>query len=228
MKERPILFSAPMVRAILQGKKTQTRREVNRLNGLGPVTCFGGSETTGYDFALRDRRDMWNEFREDELLARCPYGVAGDWLWVRERFLPCKAGRLVDGIGDATYVCFVDGSQKYKIGDYFQDSKRHEDCKWPSGAKWRPSIHMPRWASRITMEVVAVRVERLQDITNNDAINEGFDGERWLDSDGSEGRGVEPWEQFRDLWHKINGADSWAANPRVWVVEFRKLEGGAK
>lgn len=205
MKERPILFSAPMVRAILAGRKTQTRREVNRINGIGPVTCFGGSETTGYDFALRDRRNMWNEFREDELLGRCPYGVAGDRLWVRETW------RSWMGSHDAgSPRCIAYKADDVKIA-----------------LPWRPSIHMPRLLSRITLEVVSVRVERLQDITNMDALSEGCDGERWLDADGSEGRGVEPWEQFRELWRNINGPDSWDANPWVWVVEFRKLEGGA-
>ena len=216
MKERPILFSAPMVRAILAGRKTQTRREVNRINGIGPVTCFGGSEATGYDFALRDRRDMWNEFREDELLGRCPYGIPGDRLWVRETWFDNMASD--DGDTEKTPARCVYRSDGEFIEQFPEDYME---------GKWTPSIHMPRWASRITLEVVSVRVERLQDITNMDALSEGCDGERWLDADGSEGRGVEPWEQFRELWRNINGPDSWDANPWVWVVEFRKLKGGA-
>lgn len=203
MKERPILFSAPMVRAILAGKKTQTRREVNRLNGLGSVTCFGGSETSGYDFALRDRRDMWNEFREDELLARCPYGVAGDRLWVRETWALCI--NVIDGETEAVH----------KAGPWRNENE-------PS-LKWKPSIHMPRWASRITLEVVAVRVERLQDITDKDVFCEGIQQavDEGLQGDGS-ARGA-----FIELWESINGPDSWPANPWVWVVEFKRLKGGA-
>ena len=214
MKERGIIFSAPMVRAILAGRKTMTRRIVSHVAGLGKVTCFDGSETTGYDFALRDRRDMWHEFREDELLARCPYGPTGSPLWVREAFLPCTHPKVVK-TNAATYACFFDGSQKFKSGEYFQDSKDPSACVWPSNARWKPSIHMPRWASRITLQVEAVRVERLQDITVADALAEGVGDFATANNLGGY------WTTaFARLWEKINGEGSWDANPFVWCVSF--------
>jgi hypothetical protein len=81
---------------------------------------------------------------------------------------------------------------------------------------------MPRWASRITLEITGVRVERLNDIDNIDAMAEGCPGERWLEYNGEENC-VEPWEQYTDLWESINGPGSWAQNPFVWVIEFRRL-----
>ena len=209
-KSRPILFSGPMVRAILSGNKTQTRRVINRVNGLGSVTCFGGSETDGYDFALRDRRDMWNEFREDELLNLCPYGVPGDELWVRETWRP---------------LCEFDPSPETGAA-YWADS--HAGLERRNGdAKWRPSIHMPRWASRITLTVKAVRVERLQDISEADAIAEGV--ELTQQSQGLYYK--HPSDQrmtavaslaFQWLWESINGPDSRDANPWVWVLDFER------
>ena len=215
MKERPILFSAPMVRAILAGKKTQTRRIVKPQpewtkgawywrhprynNGLGIHYFHTDAESAA-----------------EKMASVCPYGIPGDRLWVRETWFDNMASD--DGDTEKTPARCVYRSDGEFIEQFPEDYME---------GKWTPSIHMPRWASRITLEVVSVRVERLQDITNMDALSEGCDGERWLDADGSEGRGVEPWEQFRELWRNINGPDSWDANPWVWVVEFRKLEGGA-
>ena len=149
-KERPIIFSGPMIRAILEGRKTQTRRIV-KPNCLSKLS---------------------------------PYGRTGDRLWVRETW-----GHNPEGPG---YVYRSDG-------DF--DMKFHGD-------RWRPSIHMPRWASRITLEVTGVRVERLQDINEEDALAEGVE------------------HAFRSLWESINGPGSWDANPWVWVVEFRRVSDG--
>ena len=195
MKERPILFSAPMVRAILQGKKTQTRRIV-KPQPESFVTKFSVNEHGIGISADEAQNHVW----------KCPYGVAGDRLWVRETW----------GLFDSQPS---DGPERAHVFYRATDGHRHE----LRFQLWRPSIHMPRWASRITLEVVAVRVERLQDITDKDVFCEGIQQavDEGLQGDGS-ARGA-----FRELWSSINGADSWAANPWVWVVEFRSLHGGA-
>lgn len=224
MKERPIIFSAPMVRAILQGKKTQTRRivkpqpptpeQVRKLSGSS-FSIFTDAHTPG---KFRVAGPVWCVRR---LINRepqwiCPYGVAGDRLWVRETWFDNMASD--DGDTAQTPARCV-----YRADGEFMEQFPEDYME----GKWTPSIHMPRWASRITLEIVAVHVERLQDITEHDAEREGF--ERSFDPDGSE-YGAElttAVEAFEMLWHKINGADSWNANPWVWVIEFRKLEGGA-
>lgn len=180
VKERPILFSGPMVRAILEGRKTQTRRVVKakHLPFLGNL--LGG---------FLDGR--WNQ-------RPLPYGRPGDRLWVRETWAWCSKAR---------------GHWLYRADDSDLGTCHVKD------GRWKPSIHMKRAASRITLEVVAVRVERLQEITPGDAIAEGCPG-------GDHGDRYAAIDQYRALWGSINGAGSWAANPWVWVVEFRKVEGG--
>ena len=166
MKERPILFSAPMVRAILSGAKTQTRRIIKPQpidsadDPIGAYTVDGGRS--------------W----------RCPHGRPGDRLWVREAFI-------------------------------------HE----PADYCWKPSIHMPRWASRITLEITDVRVERLQDISEADAVAEGCEPIRpELVQDGMIVRqGRSAVEEFRLVWEQIHGGGSWEKNPWVWVIKFKKL-----
>lgn len=210
IREKPILFSAPMVRAIMDGRKTQTRRivkpqPVNQLvyvDGHAPngdqYLCEWVEEGAGYD-ALR----------------KCPYGTIGDRLWVRESWMP-----LWDA-GDGSYTCLPPTGCEYTpdIIKYRADGEKPKNF----AASWRHARYMPRVASRLTLEITDIRVERLQDISNNDAIDEGCSGERWHEGDGNEGQ-VEPWEQFRDLWESINGPDSWTANPWVWAISFRRLE----
>lgn len=176
MKERPILFSAPMVRAILAGTKTQTRRVAKPKRSIEPMT--------------------------DE----CPYGEPGDRLWVRETW------NSFDGWAGYYYAADYEG---WGIGsdddpDHVPD---HE-------VRWRPSIHMPRAASRITLEITDVRVERLQDISDADLECEGLQEtiDAGIDHDGT------PRDAWRALWSSINGAESWAANPWVWAIEFKKQE----
>jgi hypothetical protein len=202
MKERPILFNGVMVRAILDGNKTQTRRVVK------PQPHFFGSMTNPnqpfktLDFGLH-------------CPILCPYGQPGDRLWVRETWLEADAPRQPDGHGKAIYAA-----------DY-------ADAERPK-TRWTPSIHMPRWASRITLEVTGVRVERLQDISEADAKAEGsYLGrcacmsrhadktpmDMMFNQTGCHIHGTE----FKALWKDINGADSWNANPWVWVIEFRRL-----
>ena len=204
MKERPILFSAPMVRAILAGTKTQTRRVVK------PV----GDDDS---FVLQDYGDGWWPYRSDdgespmkgdnEIPHACPYGQPGDRLWVRETWRVC---------GGREYEYQQDRSQVMYRATHQEDGF---PLAWESYV-WRPSIFMPRWASRITLKVTGVRVERLQDISIADAMAEG------VVETNANLRGLEPCMEWRyayeDLWRQINGPDSWDANPWVWVIEFRK------
>jgi hypothetical protein len=207
MKERPIIFSAPMVRAIMSGAKTQTRRAVK-------VRCHSICEN--------DDGKLW-PWSEDAELAedfwhQCPFGEPGDRLWVRETW-----GALPHMLGG-----FQRESLRYRADGEYQN----ERDTW----RWRPSIHMPRWASRITLEITDVRVERLQDISEADAIAEGIDGafveggRYWRNYSLSDAEAMcapmlnFPTESYRTLWESINGPGSWDANPWVWVIEFKKLE----
>ena len=177
MKERPMLFSAPMVRAILDGRKTVTRRIVK----------------------ARDLEwmDVHQGLREPDNAERCHYGQPGDRLWVRETFGHFERNEN-----------FAPGCEVFYRAD--GESLAVEP--------WRPSIHMPRWASRITLEVTGVRVERLHACNEVDAIAEGAP---WAacgaPQEGSHKAG------FAQLWEQINGHGSWEANPWVWVIEFRRL-----
>lgn len=188
MKERPILFSATMIRAILDGSKTQTRRivkpEIRVVHAIYP----DASISTNRIFEKGDGR------------IHCPYGQPGDRLWVRECF----------GYSDSE-----DETLTYRADN---PSRPHE-----TPARWRPSIHMPRWASRITLEVTGVRVERLQEISEADAKAEGVPCEIIFGTDrGIDGKAF-PIREYRDLWESINGLGSWEANPFVWVVEFKRI-----
>lgn len=204
MRERTILFNAPMVRAILAGTKTQTRRIISGHPGGDWVHDGFGRITSKHPrqgrFGLFVRRGLDTDFPECDIVP-CPYGQPGDRLWVRETFQ-----RFTD-----------DGAILYKADpadlEAMNDLKRDECLE----ARWRPAIHMPRWASRITLEITAVRVERLQDISEADAIAEGVVWEQ----------GQTATHVYESLWTDINGPGSWDANPWVWVVEFKRLEGGA-
>lgn len=225
MKEHPILFSAPMVRAILEGRKTQTRRIVCRSIVDHPEAWSAFT----VDSTERKNRDTWSISKPDpngnaygtppetssgrstELWrGKCPFGAPGDRLWVRETWLALDADwRVVGRPSD------IRGSPWPNVV-YQADS--------PSPANpvtWRPSIHMPRWASRITLEVTSVRVERLQSISEADAKTEGVtpfpldpEGDCWTDGTHR--------TAFEYLWQQINGKRaSWESNPWAWVVEFK-------
>lgn len=199
MKERPILFSGAMVRAILAGVKTQTRRVAKRLCGF-TIRELHPSGTPGYDWTFRCQRGLWQDFRHEDLLRLCPYGVPGDTLWVRETWglwdtLPS------DGPTCATVFYRATGGDSREL--------RHQ--------LWRPSIHMPRWASRLTLSITDVRVERLRDISERDAISEGCQCAHVPPSLTNVGA-------YANLWESINGEGSWSANPWVWVIAFERSE----
>ncbi|HBO4748886.1 TPA: hypothetical protein L4V19_001991 [Pseudomonas aeruginosa] len=185
MKERPILFSGPMVRAILEGRKTVTRRAVKDTGFYAIDAAIHGNEV-----ALRER---------EALSTRCPFGQPGDRLWVREAWAQINVAQAPG----ETWVVY-----------------RECDNRTDYGGPWKPSIHMRRRDSRILLEITAVRVERLQDITEDQAIAEGIDTHPM----GFYGNGcITAGGAFLELWESINGDGSWAANPWVWVIEFKRV-----
>ncbi|HCD9835147.1 hypothetical protein QK382_18415 [Pseudomonas aeruginosa] len=202
MKERPILFTGPMIRAILEGRKTVTRRAVKDTGFYAIDAAIHGNEV-----ALRER---------EALSTRCPFGQPDDRLWVREAW---AADAQVDAIAPR------DLSQGEPIWYPADFSVRQTGCSMISKGRGRPSIHMPRWASRILLEITAVRIERLQDISEKQALAEGVElegeGVCWAGAAGT--ASDSPVESFRLLWELINGAGSWNANPWVWVVEFKRV-----
>jgi hypothetical protein len=210
VKERPILFSGPMVRAILGGHKTQTRRV---LGHRGNLSDYDGS---GY-FETRDGEHVAIE-------RLCPYGVPGDRLWVRETWTalhPADDFNEFGGIPSRNDCCDI----YYKADDPLRGADR--DVR---GYGYKPSIHMPRWASRLLLEVESVRVERVQDISEQDAIAEGC--EPWIPCGSITGTrniigGAMVEVKYRDafayLWDRKNGKRrfEWESNSWVWVVTFK-------
>jgi hypothetical protein len=198
-KERPILFSAPMVRALLDSQKTQTRRVVKpypKWVKKFPI-CNPTVMSEGHQVWWWNGEHDWVGVVQD-----CPYGAPGDRLWVRE------AWSKSDCPGGAVYRADCDPRQDTR------------------GFGWRPSIHMPRWASRILLEIIDVRVERLNEISEADAKAEGAPSGWWDD----EGRFYESTQGthragFAGLWEHLNGPGSWDANPWVWVIEFKRVTG---
>lgn len=214
MKERPILFSAPMVRALLDGSKTQTRR-------VCKVQPTRERHFTGDGMAIV-KKNCATSIYSPLVQLLCPYGQPGDRLWVRESYRLRREslnGAPMDSVAPSMFC----------------DSTRHfeADGNAPSWAgKLRPSIHMPRWASRILLEVVSVRVERLQDISEEDAKAEGIEPHEVRQFAIFGLSKAERAAVYRDaavgpyqgLWEQINGAGSWDANPWVWVVEFKRVK----
>ena len=217
MKERPILFSALMVRAILDGRKTQTRRVMKPQPSSEFAPIVGP-----YHRTLVDKRDgeqypspqlYWGAADEREDYP-CPYGQPGDRLWVRETWNYEWAGRA-----EVNRV-------RYFAGGYNEDVPQNYPYPRAREGKWRPSIHMPRWASRIILEITAVRVEYVQDISQADACAEGAPPSH--PSIDHVSRQFDypdfPRSWFAQLWESINSGGSWSANPWVWVIEFRRIQ----
>lgn len=230
MKERPVLFYGPMVRALLAGTKMQTRRRMKVQPSddtsvtveyfIQTVVDRQGDEQPGPEIF-----GAWWHCGESGLI--CPYGAPGDRLWVRENGYerPSRTAKMMREGADTWEPYYYDAD-----GISWQDA---EDFRaWDF--KRRPSIHMPHWASRITLEVIEVRVERLQDISEADAIAEGvaqLPGQHgqagaWWTGDvecGPRLHGRTARDAFRLLWESISGVSSWEANPWVWVVGFRAV-----
>ncbi len=208
MGERPILFSAPMVRAILEGRKTVTRRVVRDAKPLAAdVTDFGG--WVANDAAVLE---------EGVRALRRPYGEPGDRLWVRETW-----GVLYESTARDDKEAIEDARRGMPWACITYPTRSLHTA---SPTRWRPSIHMPRWASRITLEVVDVRVERLNAIDEDDARREGFDANPYALADGTidEAMSITARDNFAALWDSLNGDRApWSSNPWVWRVEFRRL-----
>lgn len=221
MNERPILFSGPMVRAILSGTKTQTRRAVK------PQPVPVQPQGAGILSALYRQGDyQWPDKVVGCSTISCkpngpdgwahehsPYGKTGDRLWVRETWQHSN-----HPLGPYDESCSVFYRADYLDDPHGPDGERSPEGKYRT---WRPSIHMPRAACRIVLEITAVRVERLQDISTEDAIAEGTRGGHG--SIPGYPYNATPQEHFQHVWESINGPGSWAVNPWVWVIEFRRV-----
>lgn len=213
MKERPIIFNGEMVRAILDGRKTQTRRVMVRQ----PIQSHWAT--------FQSYRETWKEVsphswiyiqtiaenpNPDQVYAKCPYAV-GQQLWVREKWGWSTLASMQPHPAYSQFLIFPSACRTNDAGAF---------------VRWRPSIHMPRWASRITLEVVGVRVERVQDIGEADAKAEGLiliEPRAWIGTRGN--FYTSPVNAFRDLWDSINAKRgySWDMNPWVWVIEFKRV-----
>ncbi|MCU2457584.1 hypothetical protein N8Q46_04125 [Enterobacter hormaechei subsp. hoffmannii] len=229
MKERGMIFNGEMVRAILDGRKTQTRRIMkNQPAGDYPDTpALIRSVGNGF---------QWYGHYGESSIFNCPFGAVGDRIWVREtwgvvsheldedgRIQPWSPDRPATAIhempfgngyysGHAIYA--ADGEFTWGDDDGYEDGR---SC-------WKPSIHMPRAACRILLEVTGVRVERLNSISQEDAQAEGMELTGWRPTYSDPDSGGEVWtpyDNFAQLWESIYGEESWKANPWVWVIEFK-------
>ena len=214
MKERPIIFSGPMVRAILDGRKTQTRRAVkpqpkDGLSWRGVISCSTVRADEGKHL-FTDRYPCVGKSQH----IRCPYGRPGDRLWVRETWHPSAR------FGTEYEIEYKADEATLVINAGARGVTRSIDEAIFKG--WRPSIHMPRWASRIALEVVSVRVERLNEISGGDAMAEGVTEAMACGCLDNGTPSCSAKCRFKGLWESINGPGSWAENPFVWVVEFRR------
>lgn len=231
-KERGMIFNGEMVRAILDGRKTQTRRimaiqpEHSELGLRRVIDSKNGRDNGKY---------FWSQSDACGLKARskvfgCPYGDVGDRIWVRETF----QGPLVSEELFEEYRAHPEKFETPQYCEYAADGgAKPEYCDLDDNLRhgWRPSIHMPRWASRILLEITDVRVERLNAIREEDAQAEGVAQLR-----GGFWQHYQPgWTQhqlsargsFVTLWKSIYGEESWHSNPWVWVIEFKRIEGNA-
>ncbi|HGU6745548.1 TPA: hypothetical protein ACNAFN_002892 [Klebsiella quasipneumoniae] len=226
MKERGMIFNGEMVRAILDGRKTQTRR----IMAPQPEPCPRGGHwwpsnvfktMLHVEDEMQNGKGGWGGLVGDA----CPFGDVGDRIWVREAF--------ASGLSTKSTLAYRATHKREDLEDGFYDT-----------IKWTPSIHMPRWASRILLEITGVRVERLNAISPEDAESEGLERTNFTGFGDEPGLPSYPepdvyfdplkkqWkeyppEAFAGLWESIYGEGSWKANPWVWVIEFKRVEGGA-
>lgn len=199
MKECPILFNSEMVKAILDGRKTQTRRVVKSelIIEQAEFECGNRPNVIQSEPSLQ----YWTE-------NSCPFGQVGDHLWVRETwYQKGTVGRTYPD--DDEYQFFG-----HRQAAYVADGDAPKDWTF----KKRPSIHMPRWACRLILEITNIRIERLNDISEADCVKEGIGSALLRDCKRP---------KFMQLWESINGTGSWDKNPWVWVVEFKVIKGGA-
>lgn len=239
MHVRPILFSVPMVRSTLEGIKTKTRRLVKQQPFLDAMGNFCSPGKKGQHSCWGQRIDGAPCTR-DFVKSRCPYGIPGDLLWVRETWKTGMTGAGPQITYKATPDYFSidawDGPDEGAGPSFNYDRCQNADFSaWlgdvlSNDGPWRPSIFMPRWANRLTLEITDVRVERLQDISESDAIAEGYPTSCWV-PDFKQVRHLENLPEnriparlwYRVLWDQINGIGAWDENPFVWCISFRTI-----
>ncbi|MGR7054160.1 hypothetical protein ACU637_26120 [Klebsiella aerogenes] len=220
MIERGMIFNGEMVRAILDGRKTQTRRIMK----IQPEhSGLGLRRVTDSKNGSDDGKYFWSSSDACGLKARsksftCPFGVVGDRIWVRETF----QGPLFDYEQMESYLEDSSKFEKPEFCQYAADGKpapEYYDADDNLRHGWRPSIHMPRWASRILLEITDVRVERLASVSDEDAGKEGYPADP-----SPFGGPMDKWLWFRQLWDGIYPEQSFNHNPWVWVIEFKRIE----
>lgn len=213
MKERPVIFNSEMVRAILDGRKTQTRRvmavqpESNQFGLLRITDSTKRSDIGKYHWAESNATGT----HQRSALFSCPFGQVGDRLWVRETFMDLTGTGIEATTGKFEGFAYRADTPAGSYGD---------EVRKEYGLKWTPSLHMPRKACRILLEITAVRVERLNDISHEDAKAEGCCYGR---GGGVPDFAVTPADHFPTLWASIYGVENWRANPWVWVIEFKQV-----
>jgi hypothetical protein len=206
-RETPILFTSPMMNAIIQGRKTQTRRLITRLRGFGKITEFGLTDTRGYHWHFRNRHALWNDVSRASVLAACPYGTPGDLLWCRETV---RGGWWSDdGLGAAVH--YLADNQARRIGNTMEAIGGWLDLfNYRGGSGLNvPAIHMPKWCCRQCLRLTEARIEPLQDIDEAGAGAEGFKNR----------------VGFAAYIDVIHGDGTWGANPWVWVLTFERADG---
>jgi hypothetical protein len=227
-----------MVRAILEGRKTQTRRVVKPVGKDEGFVICEQDDGSMWPHRSSDGERCWHtvirnghEYQDDT--PHTGYGRVGDRLWVKETWNIEALGGGQDGAGNGSWSYEVGyragGEKQLEYEGHFESDPYCKSYDTQRG-EWRPSIHMPRWASRITLEITGVRVERLQDISDDDCKAEGLIGKDFGGRLGY-GYGLPDWSAgylpriaYRQLWESINGAESWAANPFVWVISFKRVK----
>lgn len=204
-KEHPILFNGAMVRAILSGQKTQTRRVLKQATGPSLSVDMSEDSPGVAELSWLHGAGPGHDVEEEIARVPCPFGKPGDRLWVRETWMD------LTGTGISHWDVATGKRARYAYGAESPPGSESDEARKDFGLKWRPSIHMPRQACRLVLEVTDVRVGRLQAISEADARAEGVDPEM-------------PDEcvlAFQRLWESINGPANWDSNPWVWVIEFK-------